>query len=132
MPRFLTDDPVGSDKYGLSGGAVAGPYAFAGGMALDMETFGRTPDADTIADETRVVLDQCAGTIAEAGFALSDIVRATCYLSAPEYAEEMTAAFRGYFAPAAPPVQNIIVAGIAGECRVEIDVFAVRGSGTPR
>lgn len=124
MPTFLTDDPVAADRFGLSGASVAGGLIFAGGMALDLDTFGRLPGTATVSAETRVVLDQIREVVEGAGGTLSGVLKATCYVSAAEHIPEMLAAFAEYFAGGPLPIRSVVVAGLAGACRVEIDVIA--------
>ncbi|MCG3754075.1 RidA family protein [Amycolatopsis sp. Poz14] len=128
MTAFLTDDPAAADRFGLSGAAIAGGYVFAGGMALDMDTFGRLPGTDTVAAETRVVLDQIRDVVEGASGAPSGVLKATCYVSAAEHIPEMLAAFDEYFAGGPLPIRSVAVVGIAGACRVEIDVIATAGA----
>lgn len=124
MPTFLTEDPVAADRFGLSGAAVAGGLVFAGGMALDMDTFERLPGTATVSTETRVVLDQIPDVVEGVGGELSGVVKATCYVSAAEHIPEMLAAFDEYFSGGPSPIRSVVVAGLAGACRVEIDAIA--------
>lgn len=124
MPTFLTEDPVAADRFGLSGAAVAGGLVFAGGMALEMDTFERTPGTATVSDETRVVLDQIREVVEGAGGVMSGVLKATCYVSSAEHIPEMLSAFDGYFSGGTLPVRSVVTAGLAGACRVEIDVIA--------
>ncbi|MGV9292536.1 RidA family protein [Amycolatopsis sp. NPDC003676] len=127
MPTFLTEDPAAADRFGLSGAAVAGGLVFAGGMALDLDTFARLPGTATVSAETRVVLDQIREVVEGAGGALSGVLKATCYVSAAEHIPEMLAAFDDYFSGGPLPIRSVAVAGLAGACRVEIDVIASAG-----
>jgi len=124
MPTFLSKSELG-DKYGLSSGAIVGDYAFVAGMALG-EDVRRLPEAETIADEVRICLGQIENGLAEAGCTLRDVVKTTCWLSDDSYRAEFIEAYREAFAPGPYPARVTLVAGIAGDCRVEIDAIAMK------
>ena len=117
------NDPY--EKYGLNPGAVANGFVFAGGMALDLNTLKRLPEAVTIADETRLALKEIEDVIAAAGCSLRDIVKVTCYLSDDSYRREFWEAYTEVMGPGPYPARCTFVVGIAGDCRVEIDAIAV-------
>jgi 2-iminobutanoate/2-iminopropanoate deaminase len=125
MATYLNHESRPGDRYGLSSGVAAGPYAFAAGMALDYETLRRPADA-TIADEVRICLERIATTLARGGFTLKDIVKTTCWLSDDAHRAEFWAAYRDVFAPGPYPTRVTLVAGLAGDCRVEIDAIAMK------
>lgn len=132
MPTFLAypgADPELRRKFGLGGPAVIGDLVFLGGMALDLSTLTREAAAVTIADELRISLDGILRTLEQAGGTLADIVKVTCYLSDDRYRAEFRQAFRETFAPGPYPKCLAIVAGLAGDCRVEIEVVAVKPPG---
>lgn len=113
-------------KYGLNPGVAANGMVFAGGMALDLHTLKRLPGADTIANETRLALKEVEDVIAAAGCTLKDIVKVTCYLADDSYRKEFWEAYTEVFAPGPYPARCTFVVGIAGDCRVELDVVAVQ------
>jgi 2-iminobutanoate/2-iminopropanoate deaminase len=124
MPTFFSDSELG-DKYGLSSGAIVGDYAFVAGMALD-ENIKRSAEAESIADEVRICLGQIEDGLAKAGMTLRNVVKTTCWLSDESYRPEFIEAYREVFAPGPYPARVTLVAGIAGDCRVEIDAIAMK------
>ncbi|MET9262541.1 RidA family protein [Amycolatopsis sp. NPDC004079] len=132
MTAFLTypgSDPELRRKFGLGGAAVIGDLVFLGGMALDLTTLTRQPEAVTIADELRICLAGILKTLEQADGTLADIVKVNCYLSDDQYRAEFREAFKEVFAPGPYPKCLTIVAGLAGDCRVEIEVVAVKPPG---
>ncbi|MCG3754066.1 RidA family protein [Amycolatopsis sp. Poz14] len=132
MPTFLTypgSDPELRRKFGLGGAAVIGDLIYLGGMALDLTTLTREAEAVTIADELRISFSGIRKTLELAGCTLADVVKVNCYLSDDQYRAEFREAFRETFAPGPYPKCLAIVAGLAGDCRVEIEVVAVKPSG---
>ncbi len=128
MAQFLELPDNLSDKYGLSMGVIAGDYVFYAGMAIDFDTLGRQVEAKTISDEVRVCIGQIEAGLEEAGCTLRDVVKTTCWIDDESYRMEFIEAYRESFGEAPYPARTTFVAGIAGDCRVEIDVVAMRGS----
>lgn len=123
-----TADRERMDKLGLGGAALAGDRLFAGAMAIDLTTLSRVADARSVADETRICFDSVRATLERAGGTLRDIAKMTCYVSAQEYIAETWRTLEEIFAPGPCPKRITLVAGLAGDCRVEFEVMAV----TPR
>lgn len=117
------NDPY--EQFGLNPGAAANGMVFAGGMALDLQTLKRLPEAVTIADETRLALKEVEDVLAGAGCTLKDIVKITCYLSDNAYRQEFWQAYTEAMGPGPYPARTTFVVGIAGDCRVELDAVAV-------
>jgi enamine deaminase RidA (YjgF/YER057c/UK114 family) len=127
MPDFINLDDVDFAPFGLSAGAVAGPLVFAGGMALDLTTLKRFPQAETIADETRLCLEELDRTLKEAGCSLKDVIKINCYLTKDEFRTEFWATYDAIMDPlGVKAVRLTQVAGMACDCRVELDAVAVR------
>jgi enamine deaminase RidA (YjgF/YER057c/UK114 family) len=119
-------DPALMAKYGLGGAAVIDGLVFTGAMALDLATLTRLPQAKTIADETRICFNSIAATLGEAGCTLRDVAKVTCWLTDDSYRAEFWATFTDTFAPGPYPKRLTLVAGMAADCRVELEVLAVQ------
>jgi len=126
MPTYLNPRNTPFEQYGLSPGAAANGMVFAGGMALDTDTLQRRSDAVTIADETRLCLEEIEEIIEAAGCTRRDIVKVTAYLSDDSYRGEFWGAFKEFFDPGPYPARCTFVVGIAGGCRVELDAVAAQ------
>ncbi|MFG2658505.1 RidA family protein [Streptomyces sp. NPDC048425] len=120
-----TADTDMMDKLGLGGAALAGDRLFAGAMAINLKTLARLKEAKTVADETRICLDSVKATLERGGGTLSDIAKMTCYASDQEHIPEMWRTLNDIFAPGPCPKRITLVAGIAGDCRVEFEILAV-------
>ena len=127
MPRFLELPGNLSDQFGLSLGAVAGDYVFYAGMALDFDTLQRDQAAKSITDEVRICVEMIESGLAEAGCTLDDVVKTTCWIDDEAHRMEFIEAYREAFGEAPYPTRSTFVVGIAGGCRVEIEVLAMRG-----
>jgi 2-iminobutanoate/2-iminopropanoate deaminase len=117
-------------KYGLGGAAAIDNLMFCGGMALDIENMCRVKEALTIADETRICFEGIAETLALNGCELKDIVKVNCFLTDDSFRPEYWAEFKRTFAPGPYPKRLTLVGGLAADCRVELEVMAVRPDGS--
>jgi 2-iminobutanoate/2-iminopropanoate deaminase len=111
-------------EFGLNPGAVSNGMVYAGGMALDFDTMYRRADADTIANETRLCLEEIVEIVEAAGGSKRDIFKTTCYLSDEAHRGEFIKAYKEFFEPGPFPARCTFVVGIAAGCRVEIDSIA--------
>lgn len=118
--------PQYDDSYPLSQGVETETMVFANGMAFDNNSRTRMAEAVTIADETRIVLDALQAILADAGSSLADVVKTTVYLSEREYYDEMNQVYKQYWEPGQFPTRATVYVGIGSQCRVEIDVVAVK------
>jgi 2-iminobutanoate/2-iminopropanoate deaminase len=122
----VPEGPQYDESYPLSQGVETETMVFANGMAFDNDSRTRMASAVTIADETRIVLDALAAILADAGASLADVVKTTVYLSDRSFYDEMNSIYRTYWAPGEFPTRATVYVGIGSECRVEIDVIAVK------
>lgn len=122
----VPEGPQYDDSYPLSQGVETETMVFANGMAFDNATRTRAAEAVTIADETRLVLDALQAILADAGCSLADVVKTTVYLSERSFYDDMNSVYRRYWAPGEFPTRATVYVGIGSECRVEIDVVAVK------
>lgn len=125
--RLITESPDLAAKYGLSSVANAGGLVFAAGMALDGETMQRDARAVTIADETRMVLEDLDSALKAAGASrLGGIIKINCFLSDDSYRQEFWKTYDEIFEDYPQDHVRITqVVGIACGCRVELDAVAV-------
>jgi 2-iminobutanoate/2-iminopropanoate deaminase len=124
----VPEGPQYDDSYPLSQGVETESLVFANGMAFDNATRTRMAEADTIANETRIVLDAVKAMLEDSGSSMGDVVKTTVYLSEREFYDEMNSVYRTYWSPGDFPTRATIYVGLGSECRVEIDVVAVKGS----
>ncbi|GAA1695848.1 RidA family protein [Microbacterium sediminicola] len=124
----VPEGPQYDDSYPLSQGVETETMVFANGMAFDNETRTRMADAVSIQDETRLCLDALQAILADAGSSLADVVKTTVYLSEREYYDDMNTVYKQYWEPGQFPTRATVYVGIGSQCRVEIDVVAVKGA----
>ena len=124
----VPEGPQYDESYPLSQGVETESLVFANGMAFDNETRTRMAAADSIADETRIVLDAIDAMLRGSGCTMADVAKTTVYLSERSFYDEMNSVYREYWQPGEFPTRATIYVGLGSECRVEIDVMAVKGS----
>ena len=111
-------------RLGLGGIAVAAGRGFFGSMAINLTTLTRLEDADTIAAETRICLDEVVHRLGVVGGWKADVVRVIAYADDKAYIPEMWAAYDEFFADMPEkPKRTTLVAGIAVDCRLEFEVM---------
>jgi enamine deaminase RidA (YjgF/YER057c/UK114 family) len=88
---------------------------------LDPETLAVR--GTTVAEQTRLTLENVVALVREAGGAASDIVRCTCYLASMGSFDEFTAAYEEFFAHEPRPTRTTIGCQLSG-ILVEIDCIA--------
>jgi 2-iminobutanoate/2-iminopropanoate deaminase len=77
--------------------------------------------------QTKVVMDNGAAILKEAGMSFSDVVSARIYLTDDTTFQAMNAAYRPYFAGGAPPARATVKTGLASpDYAVEVTMIAVK------
>ena len=111
-------------QVGYSRAVVQGDWCFvAGTTGYDPET-KLMPEA--AADQARNALAVIARALAEGGFAMSDVVRATYYFTDAAYWDEVGPVLGEAFGEIRPAAAALIVGLVKPEMKVEIEVTALR------
>jgi enamine deaminase RidA (YjgF/YER057c/UK114 family) len=128
MPRHLISTGSPFEKAaGFSRAVIDGDFAFvAGTTGYDYKTMVMPPD---VTSQSRNCFKTIEAALAEGGFAMADIVRATYYLTDVKDADAHFAVcgeFLGEIRPAATLL--VVTALLKPEMKVEIEVTAKRRS----
>lgn len=111
-------------KAGYSRAVVQGDWCFvAGTTGYDYATMS-LPD-DVVA-QTRNTLGTIERTLVEAGFALSDVVRAVYYVTDVSYADDLFSVTGEVFADIRPAATLVVAGLLRPEIKVEIEVTALK------
>lgn len=112
--------------------APIGPYSQAvkagntlyvsGQIALSPHTGNLV--GSSIADEARQVLDNLTAILAEAGYALTDVVKTTIFLRDMGDFATVNDVYGSYFTEQAPARETVAVVGLPKNVNVEISVIA--------
>ena len=128
--QYLNPSEIGDyTNMGLSSGTATDKFVYTAGLAMDPKTFKRRADAVSIADETRICLENVKIVLAEVGLTLKDIVKTTCYVREDSYRKEFREAYTEIFGAGPYPARCTFVLGIASDLRVQIEVIAARPQG---
>ena len=126
MPRRLisTGSPFGKVA-GYSRAVVDGDFAFvAGTTGYDYATMTLPDD---VTEQTKNCFKTVEAALAEGGFALADIVRATYYITNAENANAVFAVCGEKLGDIRPAATLLVVAGLyKPEMKIEIEVTAKR------
>ena len=89
---------------------------------------GQVPDSfeDDIGAQTAQVLDKVEALLREAGTSLSNVVKATVFITDRADFQGMNEVYARYF-PVDPPTRSTVCVGLVVGAKVEIEVVARRG-----
>ena len=79
---------------------------------------------DAVEDQTRNAVETIAKALAEAGFALSDVVRANYYITDSAYVDTVFPVLGSYFGEIRPAATMIVCGLNKPEMKIEIEVTA--------
>lgn len=125
MSRTLISSGSPFEKQvGYSRAVVQGDWCFVAG------TTGYDPETrvmpDDVRDQARNALKVIERALAEGGFALSDVVRATYFITDPAYWDEVGATLGGVFGEIRPAASCLVVGLVKPEMKIEIEVTALK------
>jgi enamine deaminase RidA (YjgF/YER057c/UK114 family) len=125
--RLLTTGSPMEKAYGYSRAVVLEPWIFvAGTTGYDYAAMAMPED---VAEQARNAWGTIARILEEADASLSDIVRATYYVTEPTYAEPVLQVCGEVLREIRPAATLLVVAGLLRpEMKVEIEVTALRRS----
>jgi reactive intermediate/imine deaminase len=107
----------------LSRAIRAGDFVFLTGQ-VPMRAGAPVTDG-SIEEQTRIVLDLIAATLAEAGCNLGDVVKAMVWLRERGDFPGFNAVYGEYF-PMNPPARSAVLSELLIDVRVEIEVIAYK------
>jgi enamine deaminase RidA (YjgF/YER057c/UK114 family) len=124
MRRRISTGSAFETEFAYSRAVVAGDWCFvAGTTGYDYATM-RMPEAAV--DQARAAFATIGRTLAEAGFAMADVVRAQYTVSDARYRGEVAPALREALG-AVRPAATMVIAGLnEPEMKIEIEVTALR------
>ena len=114
---------IGGRRLSLSRAIRAGDFVYLTGQVPLQD--GAPMTSGTIEDQTRVTLELIRETLAEAGCALSDVVKAMIWLRDRADFPGFNAVYGEYF-PEDPPARSAVVSELLVDVRVEIEVVAYK------
>ena len=127
MRRLISSGSPFEAQGVYSRAVVDGEFCFvAGTTGYDYATMAMPPD---VGEQTRNCLRTIARVLDEAGFGLTDVVRARYYILDRADADAVLAVCGDVFRDIQPAAAILVVAGLLRpEMRVEIEVTAKRGA----
>jgi len=123
--RLISTGAPFEDEFAYSRAVVQGDWCFvAGTTGYDYATM-RMPE--TAVEQARAAFATIGRVLAEAGFAMGDVVRVQYTITDPAFRAEIAPALREALA-AVRPAATMVVAGLnEPEMKLEIEVTAFRG-----
>jgi 2-iminobutanoate/2-iminopropanoate deaminase len=114
---------IGGRTLSLSRAIRAGDFVFLTGQVPFKD--GQVMTTGSVEEQTRAVLDDIKATLAEAGCALSDVVKAMVWLRDRADFPGFNAVYGEYF-PEEPPTRSAVVSDLLVDVRVEVEVVAYK------
>ena len=125
--RLISTHSPFETEFAYSRAVVQGDWCFvAGTTGYDYATMTMPADA---ADQARNALKTIEDRLEEAGFAMSDVVRAVYYVTDASVGQAIAPALRGAFRDVRPAATMIVASLLRPDMKVEIEVTALRHSG---
>ena len=122
--KLISTGSLLEKSVGYSRAVVEGDWCFVSGTTgYDYATM-TMPEAAI--DQARNALRTIEKALAEAGFAMADVVRATYYFTDARYWDEVIPALGEAFGEIRPAASALIVGLVKPEMKVEIEVTALR------
>lgn len=111
-------------QVGYSRAVVQGDWCFVAG------TTGTDPETktmpDSVAEQAANALKVIGAALEEAGFAFSDVVRVTYYITDPAYWDELGQATAPIFGTIRPAASCVVAGLIKPNMKIEIEVTAFK------
>ncbi|MEI7601808.1 MAG: RidA family protein [Aestuariivirga sp.] len=114
---------IGGRTLSLSRAIRAGDFVFLTGQVPFKD--GQVMTTGSVEEQTHAVLDDIKATLAEAGCALSDVVKAMVWLRDRADFPGFNAVYGEYF-PEQPPTRSAVVSDLLVDVRVEVEVVAYK------
>lgn len=125
LTKQVIGEPLVIDgrRLSLSRAIRAGDFVFLTGQIPLKDGVPMT--GGSIEDQTRAVLEDIKKTLAQAGCALSDVVKAMVWLTDRADFPGFNAVYGEYF-PDEPPARSAVVNDLLVDVRVEVEVVAYK------
>lgn len=114
---------VGGNRIPLSKAIRAGDYVYLSGQ-VPLRGDGSV-ETGSIEDQTRVVMENIKEILSEAGCELSDVIKATAWLSDRADFAGFNGVYAEYFSDA-PPARSTVESRLMIDIRVEVEVTAYK------
>lgn len=114
---------VGGNKIPLSKAIRAGDYVYLSGQ-VPLKRDGSV-ETGSIEEQTRVVMENIKEILGEAGCELSDVIKATAWLSDRADFAGFNRVYAEYFSDA-PPARSTVESRLMIDIRVEVEVTAYK------
>ena len=125
MKRIINTPNAPAPIGPYSQGVVAGNFLYVSGQIALVPQTGELI-IDNIENETHRVMKNIEGVLQAAGFAFSDIVKTSIFLSSMDYFVKVNEVYGSYFKNDFPARETVAVAGLPKNVHVEISVTAYK------
>ena len=124
MKKLISSGSPFEKTMGYSRAVVQGPFCFVSGT--NGYDYSKMQMPEDVATQTANALRTIEGALSQAGFAMSDVVRATYYLADAAYADAIIPILGQTFGEIRPAASVVIAQLMKPEMKVEIEVTACK------
>ncbi|MDR1672553.1 MAG: RidA family protein [Bacteroidales bacterium] len=125
MKRIITTDDAPKAIGPYSQAVESGNMLFISGQVPIHPATGKLVEGG-IAEQTAQVLDNVGAILKAAGYAYTDVVKSTCFLTDMKHFAEMNAVYARYYPSEAPARAAFAVKDLPAGALVEIETVAAR------
>ena len=123
--KLVTTGSPFEEKFAYSRAVAQGDWCFVAGTTG--YEYARMEMPEDAADQTRNIFRTIERALAEAGFALTDLVRIRVVVTEPAHWEAAAPVVREYLGDIRPANMTVVSALLTPEMKIEIEATAFRG-----
>jgi enamine deaminase RidA (YjgF/YER057c/UK114 family) len=125
MRQLISTGSPFEKTMGYSRAVAQGPFCFVSGTTG--YDYSKMTMPDGVAEQAENALKTIEAALAQAGFSMKDVIRASYYISDAAYSDAVVPVLGRYFGEIRPAITLLVAQLMKPEMKIEIDVTAYKG-----
>jgi enamine deaminase RidA (YjgF/YER057c/UK114 family) len=125
MRQLISTGSPFEKTMGYSRAVAQGPFCFVSGTTG--YDYSKMTMPDGVAEQAENALKTIEAALAQAGFSMKDVIRASYYISDAAYSDAVVPVLGRYFGEIRPAITLLVTQLMKPEMKIEIDVTAYKG-----
>ena len=125
MRQLISTGSPFEKTMGYSRAVAQGPFCFVSGTTG--YDYSKMAMPDGVAEQAENALKTIEAALAQAGFSMKDVIRASYYISDAAYSDAIVPVLGRYFGEIRPAITLLVAQLMKPEMKIEIDVPAYKG-----